>query len=73
MRNALTDLSEGREPTPPPENTDEVNDAELPNGIGTPLADVDGVFNAVVAHAGDAGPFTFEGRGAGEEPTTSCR
>ncbi len=40
MRNALTDLSEGREPAPPPANTDEVNDAELPNGIGTPLADV---------------------------------
>ncbi|HEY1962799.1 MAG TPA: homoserine dehydrogenase, partial [Rhizomicrobium sp.] len=40
--------------------------------LGTPLADVDGVFNAVVAHAGDAGPFTFEGRGAGEEPTTSA-
>lgn len=39
MRNALADLSEGREPSPPPENTDEVNDAELPNGIGTPLAD----------------------------------
>ena len=40
--------------------------------LGTPLADVDGVFNAVVAHAGAAGPFTFEGRGAGEEPTTSA-
>jgi homoserine dehydrogenase len=40
--------------------------------LGTPLADVDTVFNAVVAHAGDAGPFTFEGRGAGEEPTTSA-
>lgn len=40
--------------------------------LGTPLADVDGVFNAVVAHASDAGPFTFEGRGAGEAPTTSA-
>ncbi|MBV8799090.1 MAG: homoserine dehydrogenase [Alphaproteobacteria bacterium] len=40
--------------------------------LGTPLADVDSVFNAVVAHAGAAGPFTFEGRGAGEEPTTSA-
>jgi homoserine dehydrogenase len=40
--------------------------------LGTPLADVDFVFNAVVAHAGPAGPFTFEGRGAGEEPTTSA-
>lgn len=39
MRNSLTELAEGRPPTPPPSNTDEVNDAELPNGIGTPLAD----------------------------------
>jgi len=40
--------------------------------LGTPLADVDGAFNAVVAHACEAGPFTFEGRGAGEAPTTSA-
>lgn len=39
MRKALTDLSEGREPTPPPENQNEVNDAELAHGIGTPLTD----------------------------------
>ena len=38
MRNALTDLSEGR-PHTPPGNANEINDAELPNGIGTPLAD----------------------------------
>jgi hypothetical protein len=38
MRNALTDSSEGREPIPPG-NVDELNDAELPTGIGTPLAD----------------------------------
>ena len=36
---------------------------------GTPLADVDGVFNAVMANAGPAGRFFFEGRGAGEAPT----
>ncbi|MFL5236356.1 MAG: homoserine dehydrogenase [Rhizomicrobium sp.] len=40
--------------------------------LGTPLGDVDSVFNAVVAYAGAAGPFTFEGKGAGEEPTTSA-
>ena len=40
--------------------------------IATPLADVDGVFNAVVVHVASAGPFIFEGRGAGEEPTTSA-
>ncbi len=38
---------------------------------GTPLADVDGAFNAVVAHVGEAGAF-FEGRGAGEAPTASA-
>ena len=40
--------------------------------LGTPLADVDGAFNAVVADAGEAGPFFFEGRGAGEAPTAAA-
>ena len=39
---------------------------------GTPLADVDGAFNAVVADAGEAGPFFFEGRGAGQAPTAAA-
>jgi tetratricopeptide (TPR) repeat protein len=41
MRNALTAVAEGRTPEPPPpiEQQDEFNDAELANGIGTPLAD----------------------------------
>ena len=39
---------------------------------GTPLADVEGAFNAIVADAGEAGPFFFEGRGAGEAPTASA-
>ncbi|HSS61773.1 MAG TPA: hypothetical protein VLK30_10000 [Candidatus Limnocylindrales bacterium] len=39
FRERLNDLSEGRLPAPPPRNADELNDAELPNGIGTPLAD----------------------------------
>lgn len=39
---------------------------------GTPLADVSGPFNAVVADAGAAGHFFFEGRGAGEGPTASA-
>lgn len=39
--------------------------------LGTPLADVDGAFNAVVADASEAGPYFFEGRGAGEAPTAS--
>jgi homoserine dehydrogenase len=40
--------------------------------LGTPLADVDGAFNAIVADAGEAGPYFFEGRGAGEAPTASA-
>ena len=40
---------------------------------GTPLADVEGPFNAVVADAGEAGPFFFEGRGAGEGADGVCR
>jgi len=39
MRKALTDLSEGRELSLPPESLDEINDAELAYGIGTPLTD----------------------------------
>lgn len=39
---------------------------------GTPLADVDGAFNAVMADAGEAGHFFFEGRGAGAAPTASA-
>jgi homoserine dehydrogenase len=38
----------------------------------TPLSDVDGPFNAVGVDAGAAGPFVFEGRGAGEGPTASA-
>ena len=39
---------------------------------GTPLADVDGSFNAVVVDAGDADSYFFEGRGAGQGPTASA-
>jgi homoserine dehydrogenase len=39
---------------------------------GTPLGDVEGAFNAVVADVGAAGPFFFEGRGAGRDPTASA-
>jgi tetratricopeptide (TPR) repeat protein len=39
LRNAMTDMSEGRDYQRPPANTDEFNDAELERGIGTPLAD----------------------------------
>ncbi len=39
LRNAFADVEAGRSLTPPPANIDEANDAELPNGIGTPLTD----------------------------------
>ena len=39
MRNALTELAQGRPMTPPPADQDEINNAELANGIGTPLSD----------------------------------
>jgi homoserine dehydrogenase len=38
----------------------------------TPLADVESSFNAVAADAGEAGPFFFQGRGAGRGPTASA-
>ena len=38
----------------------------------SPLGDIDGAFNAVVADAGEAGPFFFAGRGAGQAPTAAA-
>lgn len=40
--------------------------------MDTPLADVGGVFNAVVTESSNAGVSVFEGRGAGERPTASA-
>ena len=37
-----------------------------------PLANVEGAANGVLVDAGDAGPFFFSGRGAGEAPTASA-
>jgi homoserine dehydrogenase len=47
-----------------------VHPAMVPHG--TPLADVDGVFNAVVAEGNLAGKSVYEGRGAGAGPTSSA-
>jgi homoserine dehydrogenase len=47
-----------------------VNPAMVP--ARTPLADVESSFNAVAADAGEAGPFFFQGRGAGRGPTASA-
>jgi homoserine dehydrogenase len=38
----------------------------------SPLANVDGAANGVLVDAGQAGPFFFSGRGAGEAPTASA-
>jgi hypothetical protein len=40
LRNALTDVRDGRPYPPPPENIDEVNDAEVASGLGVSLADI---------------------------------
>jgi len=40
LRDALRDVREGRSYTPPPENQDEVNDAELASGLGVSLTDI---------------------------------
>jgi homoserine dehydrogenase len=40
--------------------------------LATPIAAVDGVFNAVVAECDFAGRIVLEGRGAGAEPTASA-
>jgi hypothetical protein len=42
LRNALADLAADRPFAPPPEDIDELNDAELAGGIGTPLTDAAG-------------------------------
>jgi hypothetical protein len=39
LRDALTEFRHARPYAAPPENIDEVNDAELASGIGAPLAD----------------------------------
>src|SRR5258708_11216501 len=39
LRNALTEFRHARPYAAPPDSIDEVNDAELASGIGTPLAD----------------------------------
>ena len=39
LRNAFTEVARGSSFVHPSENVDELNDAELPEGIGTPLAD----------------------------------
>jgi hypothetical protein len=40
LRNALTDVRDGRPYSPPPVNIDEFNDAEVASGLGVSLADI---------------------------------
>ena len=40
LRDALTDVRDGRPYPPPPENIDEVNDAEVASGLGVSLSDI---------------------------------
>ena len=64
LRNGLTDFAEGRPFTPPPANIDELNDAELANGIGTPLADAaarsDHLLAEIIALYSKLGDKAFE-------------
>jgi len=39
LRNSFAEVNDGKPFTHPPTDVDEQNDAELPHGIGTPLAD----------------------------------
>ncbi len=40
--------------------------------VRSPLANVDGAANGILVDAGQAGPYFFSGRGAGEAPTASA-
>jgi tetratricopeptide (TPR) repeat protein len=66
MRDALTDLAEGNPQIPPPpsENIDELNDAELANGIGTPLNDAaarsDHLLGEIIELYAKVGDRTFD-------------
>jgi hypothetical protein len=64
MRDALTEFRHARPYAAPPENIDEINDAELASGIGTPLADAaaraDKLLTELIALAGELGDRPFK-------------
>jgi hypothetical protein len=65
LRNALTEFRHARPyNSAPPESIDEINDAELASGIGTPLPDAaarsDKLLNELIALAGELGDRPFK-------------
>jgi len=64
LRDALLELRQARPYTAPPESIDEVNDAELASGIGTPLADAAArskkLLTELIALAGELGDRPFK-------------
>jgi tetratricopeptide (TPR) repeat protein len=64
LRDALTEFRHARPYTAPPESIDEVNDAELASGIGTPLADAaarsDMLLSELIDLAGELGDRPFK-------------
>jgi tetratricopeptide (TPR) repeat protein len=64
LRDALTEFRHARPYTAPPDDVDEVNDAELAGGIGTPLADAaarsDKLLSELIALGGELGDRPFK-------------
>jgi tetratricopeptide (TPR) repeat protein len=64
LRNALSEEAAGRPHVAQPGNVDEINDAELPNGIGTPLSDAaarsDHLLGEIIELYGTLGDRPFE-------------
>jgi tetratricopeptide (TPR) repeat protein len=64
LRDALAEFRHARPYTTPPEDIDEVNDAELAGGIGTPLADAaarsDKLLSELIALGGELGDRPFK-------------
>jgi tetratricopeptide (TPR) repeat protein len=64
LRNALSEEAAGRPHEGQPGNVDEINDAELPNGIGTPLSDAsarsDHLLGEIIELYGTLGDRPFE-------------
>jgi tetratricopeptide (TPR) repeat protein len=64
LRDALVEFRHARPYTAPPDDVDEVNDAELASGIGTPLADAaarsEKLLSELIGLAGELGDRPFK-------------